>query len=94
MENCLKCKAPLEASNGKGRPKAYCSTACRRSAEMEIRRADKRLNALENDALNIRLGCGFDLSDGYAKEINAEIERLEARLKLLLSANEDGGVSV
>jgi hypothetical protein len=90
MENCLKCGAPLEASNGKGRPKAYCSTACRRAAEMEIKRADQRLGALENDAQNYRLGRMMDLSGSDAKQVDAEIKRLEARLKLLLSGDADG----
>lgn len=90
MENCLKCGNPLEAGADKGRPKAYCSTACRRSAEMEIRRVDQQLAALENDAQAIRLGRWIDLGGGSdAEMITAEIKRLEARLKTLLSAAAD-----
>lgn len=88
MENCLKCGAPLESGNGKGRPKAYCSTACRRSAEMEIRRCDQRLGALESDAQNIRLGRMMDLGGNNMESINMEINRLEEKLKVLLSAEE------
>lgn len=90
MENCLKCGAPLETGSGKGRPKAYCSTACRRSAEYEIRRVDQRLAALELDAQNIRLGRMMILSGRETEKIEVEIGLLEARLKLLLSAGAEG----
>ena len=89
MENCIKCGAPLEVNTGKGRPAAYCSTACRRAAEMEIRRADQRLAGLENKAQELRLGYGLpDVGGKQAALVEAEIKRVEARLKLLLSVGE------
>jgi hypothetical protein len=51
---------------------------------MEIRRADKRLEALEVDAQNIRLGRMMDLGGKEEGKIVDEIKLIEARLKLLL----------
>jgi|CXWK01.1.fsa_nt_gi hypothetical protein len=41
--HCLKCRAPLAPHTGPGRPASYCGSACRRLAEYEIRRIDRRL---------------------------------------------------
>jgi hypothetical protein len=50
---CLKCGREL-AAIVRGRPPVYCGTACRRSAEHEVRRADVRLARLEDEALLLR----------------------------------------
>lgn len=84
MKHCLKCGKSLDEASDKGRPPAYCSLSCRRAAEMEIRRADKRLEALEVDAQNIRLGRMMDLGGKEEGKIVDEIKLIEARLKLLL----------
>lgn len=88
--NCIKCGANIAAHAGAGRPKAYCSDACRRSADLEIRRIDRRMEKLEMDAQNLRLGRGM-FTDCDAEKIAAEIEQNEARLKLLLSGNDGDG---
>lgn len=59
--------------------------------EMEIKRIDQRLAALEIDAMGIRLGRMLDLSGRDAAMIDSEIGRMEARLKMLLSAGHDEG---
>ena len=40
---CLKCGTPLPERVGTGRPSLYCGATCRRLAEFEIRRVDRRL---------------------------------------------------
>src|SRR5262245_37500217 len=40
---CLKCGAILDRPSGPGRPARYCSDACKRLVEFELRRLDRRL---------------------------------------------------
>lgn len=44
---CLKCGATLAPAEGPGRPSTYCGEACRRLAEFELRRLDRRLAKYE-----------------------------------------------
>ena len=80
---CRICGGPLEQADGPGRPKTYCGTACRRSAEMEIRRIDRRLADLEGRLSDCR---ATDLHT-YAspRHLRAEIARQGGRLAELLS---------
>jgi predicted nucleic acid-binding Zn ribbon protein len=82
--HCVKCGGPIQQPPT-GRPKAYCSTACRRSAEKEITRIQDRLTQLEKMAMNARLGYGMP-SPGELRGIEAEITRAETRLRDLLAA--------
>jgi len=45
---CRKCSAPVARGDGPGRPRSYCSVACRRSAERELRRLDRQIEAVED----------------------------------------------
>ena len=85
MENCVKCKQPIEESKGTGRKKVYCSVACRRAAELEIRRINERITGLERIAESYRLK--IPILDLYGKEedVLAELNRQEIRLKELLA---------
>lgn len=80
--NCIKCGKPLEHPTT-GRPRAYCSTGCRRAAEKEIGRLNDRLAQLETMAMQARLGRGMP---GELVRIGQEIDRAEARLRELLNA--------
>lgn len=46
-KRCRVCQAALEAP-ATGRPPRFCSTACRRTSENEVRRITRRLSALED----------------------------------------------
>lgn len=85
MKNCIKCKQPIQENAIKGRNKSYCSIACRRAAELEIRRINDRLISLEKIAESYRLKS--PIFGGFEKEeeVLAEIERQEKRLRELLS---------
>ena len=97
---CVKCNRPLQRQ-ATGRPASYCSTACRRAAEFEVRRLAAAIERLEGEASHVRLygrrSC-FWIS-GDARE--AEIRRAEERLRELMAAGADeapaiddeGGVS-
>jgi len=52
---CPVCLGALPAAPAVGRPAKYCSTACRRSAELEVRRVNDRLADLEARESHIRL---------------------------------------
>lgn len=77
MEKCKSCDTPFEA-NSTGRPALCCSTACRRLAEFEVRRIDRRLEVLERSLSNIRLGAD-DLAYGLALAPKAEAMQIYER---------------
>lgn len=91
MKNCLKCKKPLPQRSGAGRPSLYCGAACRRTAELEIRRINNQLARLEDSARSARMWLG----SGRAAKYEREIRRLEARLaELVATQDDDAGVCI
>ena len=88
---CIKCGATLPPSAATGRPRVYCSVACRRAGEFELRRLQKHLEDLEDSEQHIRLYGGAShaaVLNGPAEamqRLQAERERLEARLRELLT---------
>lgn len=85
MKNCLKCKKPLPQRSGAGRPSLYCGAACRRTAELEIRRINDQLTRLEDSERYTRMWLG----SGTAAKYEREIRRLEARLAELVATQVD-----
>jgi hypothetical protein len=84
---CRICSRDLQRPRT-GRPPAYCSVACRRSGEFEIRRLQRRLSTLEDLASDARLGGALGrVSRANAKENErayaGEIAHLEGRLRSL-----------
>lgn len=86
---CAKCGTDLPAREDAGRPKTFCGEACKRSAEMEIRRINNHLENLEKSISHIRLyglSSTFCPTAARSKEdaiatFSAEIEIHEARLQ-------------
>jgi hypothetical protein len=85
MKSCVKCKQPIEESKGTGRKKVYCSVACRRAAELEIRRINERITGLERIAESYRLKVSVLDVCGREEDVLVELNRQESRLKELLS---------
>lgn len=99
---CAKCRAALKKPPT-GRPPRWCSTACRRSAENEIRRLTSQISTHESrrDALTLELalhaaGQSYYSGTGFVPRTNVEIEHhteaiasCEARLRDLYAALED-----
>jgi hypothetical protein len=81
---CIKCGSPIDQPLT-GRPRSYCSTGCRRAAEKEIGRLNDHLAKLEAMAIQLRLGTGLVIAS-EANNIVSEIERAEARMRVLLAA--------
>ena len=54
MTECVTCQSPIEDTAKTGRPKQYCSVACRRMAERGIRRIEKRVGELEEKLIHLR----------------------------------------
>jgi hypothetical protein len=69
-----------------GRPRVYCDDACRRAAEMEIRRVNDRLAELERRVSESRMGPIQSFDDPAALEV--EIGRQRSRLLELLEPDE------
>lgn len=46
MDTCVMCGRAL-TQPATGRPRRYCSTGCRRAADLEVRRLDRHLDQLE-----------------------------------------------
>ena len=91
-QNCAKCGEPLPARAKTGRPAIYCSEGCRRSAELELRRLQRRLEALEVRGSELRHSRDDGIRDWHGRRqpealanCEAEIAEAESRLRLLLS---------
>jgi hypothetical protein len=86
-DRCLTCRAPLErpARPAAGRPPRYCSTACRRAAEYELRRLQRFLERLELRAAIARAEDDYWLAPRYRREVR----KAERRLLELLAAQDD-----
>ncbi len=94
MKACAICNKPVESNAKTGRPKDYCSVVCRRMAEREILRIEKRIGELEHDLMSCRrLPANTMLGEGRAGEviirIEAELKRQNDRFRLLLTASGD-----
>lgn len=93
MDHCQKCGKGLVPS-ATGQPLDYCSVACRRLAEFEIRRLAKRLETYEIQRDNERalLKAPRQYKDLYGCDMQRRLEELEKaiseteeRLRFLLS---------
>lgn len=92
--HCLKCRAPLAPHTGPGRPASYCGKACRRLAEFEARRLDRRIAGYEEQlrtTLANRDPFGLDVDHlGRTRrqrlgDLRRWIREDEERLRALLS---------
>jgi hypothetical protein len=79
--SCKVCRREIPDQE-RGRPAAYCGEACRRAAEMEIRRVNERLAGLEARLSECKLGPVQTFDDVGALEV--EIGRQTARLLYLI----------
>ena len=91
---CLVCHRPIDRPQT-GRPPSYCGESCRRLAEFEIRRVDRRLSKLEDLASDARIQAATaptesvrDLHARYLDACSAESDRLLARLRDLFEGGE------
>lgn len=93
---CPKCDQAVPGPTGRaGRPAVYCSTPCRRAAGYEIRRVQRALEAAEEmirrHRTSIAMGerqaftCCLRATAEHVAVLDAERDRLEERLRLLLS---------
>lgn len=84
---CVKCSRPLPERSGPGRPALYCSTACRRAAEYELRRVQASLEHVEEQVRACAFGW-YGRKPAHAVTYEAERTRLEGRLRLLLGGDD------
>ena len=83
MRICPACGEIIPESAGPGRPRKYCSAACSRSAELEIRRVNALLEHLENRLSECRASEILTLDS--PELLQSEIDRQRARLLELLT---------
>ncbi len=83
---CRICERQVEPKKT-GRPAIYCSHACRRAAEYEIRRANDTITQLEREARSLRDPGTLKLPvDGLRAEfLQSEITATRKRLLQLLA---------
>ncbi|MGH8592342.1 MAG: hypothetical protein ACREX9_21850 [Gammaproteobacteria bacterium] len=94
---CKSCGVSLPV-NRTGWPSDYCSTGCRRAAEFEIRRVNRRLESLETSLSSMRINPDDELMSMIAGRtrtervaaVEAELTTLKARFRELL---DDGGLA-
>lgn len=93
MTKCTKCGGELPA--GVSMRRRYCSVACRRAVEFEIRRIDGQLATLEEQQSYARINdCPWQ---DDPRLLDCEIARLRKRLRSLLddgTAKEAGQAGV
>lgn len=97
MSECIKCGVLIQTKAATGRPSSYCSPSCRKSAEYEIGRINRRLADFENDLIREKMHQPKDRGVNiYGEKCHERIEALEtaiveseARLKCLLAAKND-----
>jgi hypothetical protein len=94
MKRCVKCNGIIERQSATGRPASYCSTSCRRAAEIEIARITKRIAEYE-ERLNSAKRCRHNTPDGEGLRpgeliiaLTEQISEDEARLKKLFESTE------
>ena len=91
---CASCGGPLEQP-GTGRPRAYCSTACRRLAERKLKVAEQLLARSRREEQKARAKVAqWDSAQGRSavKFWAGEVACCEAELTaLLLGAGDDSG---
>lgn len=92
---CVKCGETLPERTGPGYPRSYCSQACKRAAEFEVRRINRHLERLESSRSDARTTAehhpdmttiGMVTVTQRVEAISAEIARTETRLHELLEA--------
>ena len=83
-KTCRKCTAALPAAPGPGRPRRYCSSACRRTAAYELRRVQAGLVKVEGQLVGARAGWWGPDATKVVSVFEAERVRLEERLLVLL----------
>jgi hypothetical protein len=97
VTSCKKCGVPIQ-NPAMGRPKDYCSPACRRLAEFEIRRLNRELDRLETQRIDLEQPAfaASELRDIYARthkqqlaDVQHSIATVEKRLRALLSAESE-----
>jgi hypothetical protein len=84
---CVKCGGGVGRS-ARGRPRAYCSTACRRAAEYELRRVQGALDRVEEQIRWCRFGWN-GRTERDIPRFEEERLRLETRLRKLLSGYDE-----
>lgn len=92
---CAKCGAPLDKPSGAGRPRRFCSSGCKRAAEHEVRRLNRRLEHLEEIMSHARIAPEGDVygespaeRDARPERVRAEIDLTERRLRSLFATEE------
>lgn len=73
---CAECGEPVQQPAGRGRPRSYCSTACRRGRERRLAARQRSLARLRVSAVQWRA-----LADAHPRvDYAATAARLEAEL--------------
>jgi hypothetical protein len=99
VKTCLKCGVALSEEPTGGRPPSYCSAACRRAAEFELRRLQRAIESAEKERDRCQRKVDgvqphYGNPDRPAHELawwTRRVATLEARLRELLA---DGSVKV
>jgi len=87
---CVKCRAALVPA-ARGRKPRYCSVACRRLAELEIRRRSQTLDKLESERSSIESAPGPGLFGDLARYCGCLNDREHlAHLGKAIAAEEAG----
>lgn len=85
------CRRQFTRVLGPGRPQAFCSEVCRRTAEKEVRQLRSRLTHFEGLVQQLRVDLAA-FSRGVPQDSNADVVGLEARRAAEDAITRVGGV--
>lgn len=85
---CIMCGFSFIAVHKRGRPQLYCTVECRRLAEYEIGRLNRRLEQLESRRSEIAAN-GHKWEQKMLVSLDVQIDEATARLRDLLSVPAD-----
>jgi sugar-specific transcriptional regulator TrmB len=82
--DCIICGFSFIVVHRRGRPQVYCSVECRRLAEYEVGRLNRRLETLESRRSEIAAG-GRKWEVGMLPVLDQQIDEATARLRALIT---------
>ena len=100
-KKCPVCKATVPVSEGKGRPRTFCSPGCTSLADNRRGRIERRLDKLDGELREAELvlknpgkGIMSGVVDPYGREpkqvvadLNSELKNLETQMLTLLGGD-------
>jgi hypothetical protein len=91
LMRCAACGTGLEQKSGAGRPAVYCSDACRRFSEFQIRALVRRIDKYQIELRELKAGSWHYSADERRErltDVRGWVRKDTARLRVLLGGRQ------